>query len=198
MATEQVATLVHGRYFTRFIEAMRSAWAAGQDATLPTRGQRLMEALLRETPPDERWSATLLAERPAARELHRDPDYGFIQMGHFYEAGYGGRPHEHGPHWVLYGVYRGTVDISTYRRVDGGSGTGPTQLEVIETVRLTAGTVMPYLPGAIHSPRALDPQGSVVLRFLSADIDAIERFRYLPSDPARQLPDASPATGGQI
>src|SRR4051794_17814290 len=155
MATQEVSTLAHGRHFTRFVEEMRATWAAGQDASLSERARRLLEALLRETPEDEAWSHQLLTERPTARELYRDPDYGFIQMGHFHPAHYGGTPHEHGPHWVLYGVYRGAIDISKYRRVGGGTGTGPTELEVVETVRLTPGVVMPYLPGEIHSPRAV-------------------------------------------
>jgi hypothetical protein len=184
MATEQVRTLDLGPHFTRFVDEMRAAWSAGQDATLPERGQHLLETLLRETPDDEAWVAGLLGERPSARELYRDPDFGFLQMGHFHLAGHGGAPHDHGPYWVLYGVYRGEIAINKYRRVDGDSGSGETELEVLETAHLTPGSVFAYLPGEIHTPRSLAPEGSIVMRFLSGDVDAIERFRYKPLDVA--------------
>jgi hypothetical protein len=187
MATEQLPTLALGPHFTRFIADMRAAWAAGQDASLPERGQHLLETLLRESPEDEPWVAGLLSDRPSARELYRDADYGFLQMGHFHQAGHGGAPHDHGPYWVLYGVYRGEIAINKYRRVDGGAEPGPTELEVIETAYLPAGTVVPYLPGEIHTPRALDPRGSIVMRFLCGDVDAIERFRFKPLDVANPL-----------
>ncbi|HEY7066246.1 MAG TPA: hypothetical protein VII06_32540 [Chloroflexota bacterium] len=197
MATEQVRTLELGPHFTRFVDEMRAAWAAGQNATLPERGQRLLEALLRDTPADEAWVAGLLNERPSARELYRDPDYGFLQMGHFHLAGHGGAPHDHGPYWVLYGVYRGEIAINKYRRLDGSTGTGPTDLEVVETAHLGPGTVFPYLPGEIHTPRSLDPQGSIVMRFLSGDVDAIERFRFKPLDAANVLTQTELPTGGR-
>lgn len=197
MATEQVRTLDLGPHFTRFVDAMRAAWAAGQDAGLAMRGQRLLETLLRETPADEAWVAGLLSERPAARELYRDPDYGFLQMGHFHLAGHGGAPHDHGPYWVLYGVYRGAIAINKYRRVDGGTGAGPTELAVVETAHLTPGSVFPYLPGEIHTPRSLDPNGSIVMRFLSGDVDAVERCRYRPLDGANPSVQTELPQGGR-
>jgi predicted metal-dependent enzyme (double-stranded beta helix superfamily) len=180
MATEQVRTLELGPHFTRFVDEMRAAWAVEQGATLTERGRRLLEDLLRETPEDEAWVAGLLGERPPARELYRDADYGFLQMGHFHQPGHGGAPHDHGPYWVLYGVYRGEIAINKYRRLDGGTGAGPTELEVVETAHLTPGSVFSYLPGEIHTPRSLAPEGSIVMRFLSGDVDAVERFRYKP------------------
>ena len=35
-----------------------------------------------------------------------------------------GQHQDHGPYWVLYGVYRGAIEISKYRRVDGGTEPG--------------------------------------------------------------------------
>jgi hypothetical protein len=37
--------------------------------------------------------------------------------------------------------------------------------------------VVPYLPGDIHSTNAVEGPG-VVFRFLSYDLDKIERYRY--------------------
>jgi predicted metal-dependent enzyme (double-stranded beta helix superfamily) len=178
MATEQAASTEQGAHLERYVDQMRAAWADGQDPTLPERGRQLLETLLRETPADEAWMAALLSERPPARQLHRDAEHGFLQMGHFHMPGHGGTPHDHGPGWVLYGVYRGEIEITTYRRMDDGATPGQAKLEVKDVVRVTPGTVRPYLPGEIHSTRAIDPQGSVVMRFLSTDLDRVERYRY--------------------
>ena len=201
MATEQAASIEQGARFARYVEEMRAAWAADAsgkqgDDSLPARAQRLLEALLRETPPDEGWVAGLLRDEPSARELYRDPQYGFVQMGHFHRPGPAGTPHDHGPCWVLYGVYRGAIEITKYRRTDDGSVPGRASLEAVETVRVTDGVVRPYLPGDIHATRALDPAGSVVMRFLSADLDQVERHRYKPLEPAnRPTPERAPGAG---
>jgi hypothetical protein len=185
VATEQVLRTDRGAHFARFVEAMRAAWAAGQDASLPARARPLLEQLLRESPPDEPWVAGLLRDRPSGRELYRDPDHGFIQMGHFHgaervqlDAKQGLTPHDHGPCWVLYGVYSGEIEITKYRRADEGSAPGQARLEVAEVVRVTPGTVQPYVAGEIHATRAISTDGSVVMRFLSGDLDTVERYRY--------------------
>jgi hypothetical protein len=79
---------------------------------------------------------------------------------------------------VLYGVYQGAIEITTYRRTDDGGEPGRATLEVQDVVQVTPGVVRPYLAGDIHSTRALDPNGSVILRFLSADLDRVPRNRY--------------------
>jgi predicted metal-dependent enzyme (double-stranded beta helix superfamily) len=180
MATEQAAIAEQGATLARYIEQMRAAWAAGRDDSLPARGQRLLEALLREAPPDEPWVQGLLRDKPPGRELYRDPEYGFVQMGHVMRPGPGPgtTPHDHGPCWVLYGVYRGAIDITTFRCTDDGAVPGKASLEEIETVRLTPGMVRPYLRGDIHLQRPIDPAGSLVLRFLSYDLEQVERYRY--------------------
>jgi hypothetical protein len=43
--------------------------------------------------------------------------------------------------------------------------------------RLSPGVVQPYLPGDIHSTNAVEGPG-VVFRFLSYDLEKIERNRY--------------------
>jgi hypothetical protein len=185
VATEQVYSVDQGAHFARFVEAMRTAWAAGQDASLPVRARPLLEQLLQESPPDEAWVASLLRDRPPARELYRDPDFGFIQMGHFHgtervqlDAEHGLTPHDHGPCWVLYGVYSGEIEITKYRRADDGAEPGKARLEVVDVVRVTPGTVQPYVAGEIHATRAISPQGSIVMSFLSGDLDKVERYRY--------------------
>ncbi len=180
MAIEQARSTGQGATFERYVEAMRAAWAAGQDETLPARAQVLLERLLREAPADEPWAVELVRDQARARALYRDPDYVFVQMGHIMHPGPGPgtTPHDHGPCWVLYGVYRGAIEITTFRRTDDGSTPGKAALEEIETVRLTPGVVRPYLRGDIHLQRPVDPNGSIVLRFLSFDLEQVDRLGY--------------------
>jgi hypothetical protein len=80
---------------------------------------------------------------------------------------------------VVYGAYSGITEIATYKRIDDGGDPGTAVLEKKDLHRLTPGVVQPYLPGEIHSTHAV--QGpALVFRFLSYDLDRIERNRYNP------------------
>ncbi len=166
-----------GNALERYTAEIRSLWGDGKDPQLPYRVKGLLEKLLASTSPDEPWMAQLIKEAKPARELYRDPDLGFIQMGHIHPKGHGNQPHDHGPCWVLYGVYRGEIEITTYRRTDGGNEAGKANLEKKELHHLTPGVVYPYLAGEIHSTRAVEAP-SVVFRFLSFDLNRVERHRY--------------------
>ena len=113
------------------------------------------------------------------RELYRDPEFGFIQMGHVHKQGHGNKPHDHGPCWVVYGSFSGVTEITKYKRIDDGSEPGIARLEKERLDRLTPGVVVPYLPGDIHSTHAAEGPG-VVFRFLSYDLEKIARNRYNP------------------
>ena len=185
MATEQLAGTDQGTHFTQFVASMRGAWAAGQGDDLPARARPLLERLLQAAPRDEAWVAGLLRDQTPGRELYRDPEFGFIQMGHYHgpervalDAEHGLTPHDHGPCWVLYGVYSGEIEITKFRRVVDPSDPNQARLEVADVVRVTPGTVQPYRPGEIHATRAIAPEGSIVMRFLSGDLEQVERYRY--------------------
>ena len=161
----------------RYIEEIRSIWGDGKDPRLPFKVKALMEKMLATTSPDEPWMAELIREGKPSRVLYRDPNHGFVQMGHVHPQGHGNAPHDHGPCWVVYGSYGGLTEITTYRRVDDGEEAGKAKLEVREKHRLSPGVVYPYLPGDIHSTKAVEAP-AVVFRFLSYDLDKVERYRY--------------------
>ena len=161
----------------RYIEEIRSIWGDGKDPRLPFKVKALMEKMLATTSPDEPWMAELIREGKPSRELYRDPNHGFVQMGHVHPQGHGNAPHDHGPCWVVYGSYGGLTEITTYRRVDDAEEAGKAKLEVREKHRLSPGVVYPYLPGDIHSTKAVEAP-AVVFRFLSYDLDKVERYRY--------------------
>ncbi len=160
----------------RYITEVRSIWGDGKNPQLPHKVKALLEKLLLTTSPQEPWIEKLIKEGLTARELHRDKDHGFIQMGHVHGKGHSNSAHDHGPCWVLYGVYHGVTEITTYRRTDNGKVSGRAALEKKELHRLSPGVVIPYLPGEIHSTFAVEP--SVVFRFLSYDLNKVKRNRY--------------------
>lgn len=161
----------------QYIDDVRSVWGDGKDPRLPFKVKAFLEKLLASTKPEDAWMAQLLSEGKPSRELYRDPDRGFIQMGHVHKEGHGNTPHDHGPCWVLYGSYTGVTEITTYRRTDDAQEPGKARLEKKDLHRLTPGVVYPYLPGDIHSTRAVETP-AVVFRFLSYDLEKISRYRY--------------------
>jgi hypothetical protein len=161
----------------RYIAEVRAVWGDGKDTQLPFKVAAAMEKLFASTNPDDPWMAELIRDGKPSRELYRDAEHGFIQMGHVHKQGHGNTPHDHGPCWVVYGGYRGVTEITKYKRTDDGSQPGKCALEKERLDTLTPGTVVPYLRGDIHSTNAVQGPG-VVFRFLSYDLDKIDRSRY--------------------
>ncbi|MGH8694130.1 MAG: hypothetical protein ACREVM_07880, partial [Burkholderiales bacterium] len=116
-------------------------------------------------------------------ELYRDPDHGFIQMGHVQPQGHANPPHDHGPCWVVYGAYSGMTDIVLYRRADDDGKPGRPLLEKKALHKLGPGAVYPYFPGDVHSVIAVTGP-AVVFRLLSADLNKVKRSYY---DPERNI-----------
>ena len=163
--------------FDRYIAEVRAVWGDGKDAQLPYKVAALMEKLFASTSADDPWMAQIVRDGKPSRELYRDPEHGFIQMGHVHQPGHGNAPHDHGPCWVVYGAFSGLTEITKYKRTDDGSQPSRATLAKDELHRLSPGTVKPYLPGEIHSTQEVEGPG-VVFRFLSYDLDKIDRSRY--------------------
>jgi predicted metal-dependent enzyme (double-stranded beta helix superfamily) len=163
--------------FERYIAAIRSIWGDGKSPELPLKVKALMEELLRTTTRDEPWMAHLIKEAKFAKELYRDPDHGFIQMGHVQPQGHANPPHDHGPCWVVYGAYSGLTEIVLYRRAAEDDPSGRAVLEKKDVHQLSPGVVHPYFPGDIHSVVALTGP-AIVFRFLSYDLDKVKRGYY--------------------
>ena len=106
--------------FDRYIAEVRAAWGDGKDPQLPFKVAALMEKLFASTSPDDPWMAELIRDGKPSRELYRDPELGFIQMGHIHKQGHGNKPHDHGPCWVVYGSFKGVTEITKYKRTDDG------------------------------------------------------------------------------
>lgn len=162
-----------GNSLEAFTAAIRSAWGPISSELVAT-CRRELEELMRAVPHEE-WLAALLAERPASRELYRDPAQGFMLLAHTENEGLYRPPHDHGRAWVVYGVQSGALEIRTYARVEGPGG--ETRLVLRGTDIVEAGGARAYLPGDIHDTRCLT--GTALLyRFTERDLrheDQVER-----------------------
>lgn len=159
----------------QYVAEVRSLWGDGNDPQLPFKVKELLEKLLLSINPQEAWVAKLIREGLSSKELYRDKEYGFIQMGHVHQKGHETPPHDPGACWILYGVYHGVAEITTYQRTDDGNTPGKATLKKKDFRRLTAGVVVPFLPGEIHS--VLTREHSVIFRFLSHALKDEQRHR---------------------
>ena len=141
-------------------------------------------AALAMTSPDEPWLAELHRDRPASRELYRDPEHGFVLMAHFETAALYRPPHDHGRSWVIYAVQQGESEMGTYGRVEGRGGA--VRLVKRNETLVKAGQAQVYLPGDIHDTLCVSGP-ALLFRFTERDLkkeDAIEKriTRYVQRD----------------
>ncbi|MCL6637556.1 MAG: hypothetical protein K6T26_06390 [Alicyclobacillus sp.] len=171
-----------GRAFARYILDIRQGWAAASPEVRAKLVRDRMEDLFRETPATDPWIQRLLTERPAHLELYRDPEAGFVQMAHYHSPMHASPPHDHGEHWVVYGVYSGDIEICTYRWLPDVKA-----LRTLDRHHLTSGQARIYAAGDIHATRQCAAQGSVVLRFLSTDLKRVPRSHYRWEDVTEEV-----------
>lgn len=164
-----------------FVMAMRGDWGP-VSTDLVARCRERLDALT-SADESEDWLAGLLAERPATRELHREPPNGFMLLAHAEQEGLYRAPHDHGRAWVVYGVQSGALEIGSYARVPDPRGQ---RLVRRDTIVLRPGEARAYLPGDIHDTRCLT-ESALVFRFTERDLrreDQVERrvTRFVESD----------------
>ena len=148
-----------------FAEAMHSAWSPISTALV---GEcRTQLAALTRADPREQWLAGLHAERPASRELCRDPKHGFMLLAHTESAGLYRPPHDHGRAWVVYAVQSGTLEIGAYAKITGADGI--VRLVQRDLTLLQPGEARAYLPGDIHDTRCL-ADSALLFRFTERDL----------------------------
>lgn len=166
--------------FDHFVASVRSDW--GPITTKLVSQCRAQLGALMSSPDTEQWLAELLAERPATRELHSEPN-SFMLLAHAEHEGLYRPPHDHGRAWVLYGVQSGALEVCTYARIFDERGD---RLVRREAHILSSGEARAYLPGDIHDTRCLTDQ-ALVFRFTERDLkleDEVERrlTRFVGSD----------------
>lgn len=159
----------------QYLSSLKALWQvdSATDSTMPHRVRDLMVAWLAATPPQAAWVQSLKKDKTPGRPLYTDPTYGFIQMSHFHKGYRSNAPHDHGPYWVVYGVYEGEVDIPVYKH---NAHNNTLSIEGID--HLKSGDAIAYFPGEIHSTRVPTAEPAIVLRFLSTDLSQVPRQRF--------------------
>ena len=150
---------------TTFIEHTRETFGPLTSELVADVHRRL--AQLTRAPSSEPWLQALHDEAPASRELYRDPTHGFILLAHSEPTQLYRAPHDHGRGWVIYGLQRGEMEISTYARVEGADGR--VRLVQRDVSRLREGEARTYLPGDIHDTRCVRGP-SLLFRFTERDL----------------------------
>ncbi|MEM9374584.1 MAG: hypothetical protein AAGA72_00080 [Pseudomonadota bacterium] len=130
----------------QFIGSVRQSWT-GLNSNTVEATLRALQALSK-SPNDEPWLSDIHREKPATRELYRDPDHGFILLVHSEHRDQYRKPHDHGEGWVFYAVQYGESQMTTYKPVT--SQTGVTSLVSRGAVSMTKGDCQVFLPRDIH------------------------------------------------
>lgn len=172
-----------------FVRDLRAAWGPiGSELVAHCRSAMGGLSL---SDPGEEWLARLLAEGPAARELHRDPVHGFMLLAHMEQEGLYRPPHDHGRAWVVYAVQSGELEVGTYGRVKDEADE---RLVRRDSTVLRPGEARAYLPGDVHDTRCRTER-ALVLRFTERDLrheDQVERkvTRFVERDGHWRAPRA--------
>lgn len=156
-----------------FTVAVSSAWGPLTSELVASCRDPLTRLL--EAPATEPWLAGLHADAPESRELYRDAAHDFLLLAHTERLGLYRPPHDHGRGWVVYGVQRGEMEMSSYRRVHDLRGAS--RIVKRESFVLRPGDVRVFLPGDIHDTRCT--AGPLTLfRLTSRDLKMEEVTRY--------------------
>ncbi len=158
-----------------FISEVKQHWTGLNSETVEAVRQLLAD--LTKSSPDELWLKDILEQRPAAKELYRDPDHGFILLVHSEEQGTYRHPHDHGAGWVFYAVYSGEIAMTTFELIT--SAKGETKLVSRGSDVMRSGQCRVFLPGDIHDTRCLT-EGFIQFRLTSTDFKKeIEQGRMI-------------------
>ena len=148
-----------------FIAKIKQHWSGLNSETVAQVRQLLID--LTQTSPDEPWLQEIINERPAAKELYRDVERGFILLAHSEEKGMYRQPHNHGAGWVFYAVQSGEMAMATFLNIT--STHGETRLVSRGSDVMLSGQCRVFLPGDIHDTRCLT-EGFIQFRLTSTDL----------------------------
>jgi hypothetical protein len=156
-----------------FIAGVRAAWGPLTSERV-AECRRQFELLLRASPLED-WLLALHRDKPASRELYRDPDHGFVLLAHTEHAPLYRAPHDHGRGWVMYGVQSGEMEMCTYARVLDPDD----QVRLVQRDSTTVhpGQVQVYLPSDIHDTQCLTAS-ALQFRFTDRDLKVEDKVAH--------------------
>lgn len=115
-------------------------------------------------------------------ELWRDPELGFLFLVHVLRPQHTSPVHNHGPHWVVYGVIENQILQQRYRRLDGGSREGYADLAAAGQDHQKEGNATFFSPLEAHSTSNPTDQRAVIVRITQVDLSRVRRHRFVPSE----------------
>ena len=156
-----------------FAEDVASVWGP-LTTELVSAARRHLERLVC-SPTTEAWLAALYRDMPPREELYIDPADGFVLLAHAEHSGLYRPPHDHGRGWVIYAVLCGEIEMGTYARIDGESGTS--RLVKRDATLVRPGQVQVYLPGDIHDTLCVAGP-ALLLRFSDRDLQHEDKVEH--------------------
>ncbi len=126
--------------------------------------------------------------------LHLDeesghPGNGWWLMASVQKPGQDNLPHDHGVTWVVYGVYKGSIQQRKWRWAFPGEGVDQAQIKESGRFIQKPGAVAYFLPGEIHDTLNVEEGRSLVVRLESQKLDRVTRFQYNPETGTMKIMD---------
>ncbi len=170
-----------------FIEEVRQMFSTTKDPKAQAQFvARKMQVLL-NTPDWLEEKIDLPAEGGYGRyDLHQDEEYGHPQGGFLLMCGVsepgkpGGMPHDHGPTWVVYGVYKGAIEQTKWRWSYPESDKTSPEIKALESWVQRDGDIAFFLPGEIHNTHVVSDERTLVVRLEGQKLAGMIRHRYDP------------------
>ena len=197
----------------RFISDARDEIKADPDPHV--HAHRIADHLRQLLAGPEGWLEAKFAQMPpppqqgvTAYRLHKDDEVGFptpglTVLGHIFKGGNQGPIHDHGPSWVVYGVYKGEVTQKRYRRADGdlkGARAGGWRDDQAEGVDIQSLEEFVQKPGEVtviwhgqqHAMVPTPPDDSLVIRVTGQYLSGVESNYYYPDRKVQTLQGQHP------
>ena len=122
----------------------------------------------------------------AVVSIHHDEEYGHPAPGFWLmcnaqtqtDAAVRARPHDHGAAWVVYGVYSGAIQQTTWRWAFHDPDRSVPHLDESGQWIQKAGEVAFFMPGVIHAQKNVFDRPSVVIRLEGQKLDGVIRHSY--------------------
>jgi predicted metal-dependent enzyme (double-stranded beta helix superfamily) len=89
-------------------------------------------------------------------------------------------PHDHGPFWGVYGVYKGALGWAEFKVTEEGEESA--NVEEVGSTLLEQGTIRTILPTKVHA--VWSPEESIILTVYNGDLNSVPRRIF---DPRKSL-----------
>lgn len=169
-----------------FIEDARKAFADSDDAHVQAQTVAEHMGKLLQVPNLLDGKIEIPETGIAVAGLHHDDQYGHPAPGFWLMCNVqakggaltGVTPHDHGAAWVVYGVYSGAIQQTTWRWAFHEPDRTVPHLEESGQWIQKPGEVAFFLPGVIHAQKNVYDGPSVVIRLEAQKLDGVIRHRY--------------------